>query len=167
MTHASYNFAKKLSDLKSYFSLKKGDYEWPNLKWIPVDHILSNAKASITSKRIYTSTQVAFLQYTSGSTADPKGVMVSHQNLAHNLDYQHVEFLHSVHDFRVVSWLPQYHDMGLIGCYFIVIYGGGSGYFMSPATFLKDPPSVFRLISRVKATANSVNCIVMHILSWK
>lgn len=157
LTHASYNFAKKLSDLKSYFSLKKGDYDWPNLKWIAVDHILNNAKSTITTRTIYPSTQLAFLQYTSGSTADPKGVMVSHQNLAHNLSYQKAEFPHGAQDYRLVSWLPQYHDMGLIGSYFFCIYAGGSGYFLSPVTFLKDPTSVLRLISKVKATVNPVS----------
>jgi len=164
LTHASYNFAKKLSDLKSYFSLKKGDYEWPNLKWIPVDQILTNAKSTIATRRIHTSTQLAFLQYTSGSTADPKGVMVSHQNLAHNLSYQHAEFPHDGQDYRLVSWLPQYHDMGLIGSYFFCIYVGGSGYFLSPVTFLKDPPSVLRLISKVKATVNPVSKATVEML---
>lgn len=154
LTHASYNFAKKLSDLKGYFSLKKSEYEWPNLKWITVDHILNNSKNTIGTKRINAQTQLAFLQYTSGSTSDPKGVMVSHGNLAHNLNHQVT--LWKMKDKVNVSWLPQYHDMGLIGAYFATLYSGGSGNYMSPSTFLKDPISWLKLCSQVKATMTQV-----------
>jgi len=95
--------------------------------------------------------------------------MVSHQNLAHNLTYEHADMINSFrtttgdHDCRIVSWLPQYHDMGLIGCYLVTIYSGGSAHFMSPVTFLKDPPCVFRLITKVKGTLYSVSNLIYSV----
>jgi acyl-CoA synthetase (AMP-forming)/AMP-acid ligase II len=65
-------------------------------------------------------------QYTSGSTSEPKGVMITHANLAANLTAI-VTALEAGRDTVVVSWLPQYHDMGLIGSYLGALYCGGSG----------------------------------------
>ena len=62
--------------------------------------------------------EVAFLQYTSGSTSEPKGVMISHFNLAHN-EMLIQKALQTDNNTVNVSWLPQYHDMGLIGSIFI------------------------------------------------
>ena len=63
---------------------------------------------------------LAFLQYTSGSTSEPKGVMISHGNLAHNLSTI-VAALGADQDTSCVAWLPQYHDMGLIGSFLGVV----------------------------------------------
>jgi acyl-CoA synthetase (AMP-forming)/AMP-acid ligase II len=65
-------------------------------------------------------------QYTSGSTSEPKGVMITHGNLTHNLRCI-VKALSAGCDTVVVSWLPQYHDMGLIGSYLGCLYCGGTG----------------------------------------
>ncbi len=97
------------------------------------------------------STDLAFLQYTSGSTSEPKGVMISHHNLADNLT-KITNSLKAVDDTVVVSWLPQYHDMGLIGSYLGALYCGGSGYYMSPFTFLQRPVIWIEAISRFQAT---------------
>lgn len=81
---------------------------------------------------------LAFLQYTSGSTATPKGVMVSHGNLIHNSALiQH----YSRTDERdvCVSWLPIYHDMGLIGGIIQPAYAGYPAVFMDPVQFLQFP----------------------------
>lgn len=94
---------------------------------------------------------LAFLQYTSGSTSDPKGVMISHGNLSHNLTIITNE-LNASDKTVVVSWLPQYHDMGLIGSYLGVIYCGGSGYYMSPMTFLQRPMIWIEAISKYHGT---------------
>ncbi len=94
---------------------------------------------------------LAFLQYTSGSTSAPKGVMISHHNLADNLTKITNE-LKAVDDTVVVSWLPQYHDMGLIGSYLGVLYCGGSGYYLSPLTFLQRPAIWIEAISRFRGT---------------
>jgi len=93
---------------------------------------------------------VAFLQYTSGSTASPRGVMVSHANLLHNLASA---FLLSRDGSRgpSVSWLPVTHDMGLIEGVLQPIYRGNPAYLMSPAAFLQRPLRWVAAISRYRA----------------
>lgn len=81
---------------------------------------------------------VAFLQYTSGSTGEPKGVMVTHANLMANHRMIHHAFGLS-EGLVVVSWLPIYHDMGLIGSLMQPLYEGGQCVLMSPAAFLQRP----------------------------
>ena len=81
---------------------------------------------------------IAFLQYTSGSTSSPKGVMVSHGNLLKNLE--HVGRAIGVQDSDVtVSWLPPYHDFGLIGGILNPLFWGHRCVFMRPASFLLNP----------------------------
>ncbi|HEV7683496.1 MAG TPA: fatty acyl-AMP ligase [Pyrinomonadaceae bacterium] len=93
----------------------------------------------------------AFLQYTSGSTTTPKGVMVSHRNLIQNSSYIHHCFNTSPAS-RGMFWLPFYHDMGLIGGLLQTLYCGGSAVLMTPAAFLQCPFRWLQAISRAKAT---------------
>jgi acyl-CoA synthetase (AMP-forming)/AMP-acid ligase II len=117
LTNSQYNFVKKIENLRSIFVSETR--KWPDLQWIQVDDTLKRGKskapqlAALDAVTIDIS-DVAFLQYTSGSTSDPKGVMISHLNLAHNLSMI-VKELDADTSTVVVSWLPQYHDMGLIG----------------------------------------------------
>ena len=90
---------------------------------------------------------LAFLQYTSGSTADSKGVMVTHGNLLHNSALIHRCF-GSTPESRGVFWLPLYHDMGLIGGVLQTLYCGGSSTLLSPVAFLQRPLRWLRAISR-------------------
>ncbi|GCE27475.1 hypothetical protein KDA_29590 [Dictyobacter alpinus] len=97
------------------------------------------------------SATLAFLQYTSGSTGVPKGVMVNHGNLMHNLSLverycQHPAAAHGV------TWLPLYHDLGLIGGVLQPLYAGYESTIMAPATFLQRPHRWLQAISRTKAT---------------
>ena len=94
---------------------------------------------------------LAFLQYTSGSTAAPKGVMVSHGNLLHNLAYLNECEGNDV-DSCSVSWLPVYHDMGLIEGVLLPAFGGYPAYLMSPMAFLQGPLRWLKAISRYRAT---------------
>ncbi|MBV8317834.1 MAG: AMP-binding protein, partial [Planctomycetaceae bacterium] len=94
---------------------------------------------------------LAFLQYTSGSTADSKGVMVTHGNLLHNSALIHRCF-ESTPEGRGVFWLPLYHDMGLIGGVLQTLYCGGSSTLLSPVAFLQRPIRWLRAISRTRAT---------------
>jgi acyl-CoA synthetase (AMP-forming)/AMP-acid ligase II len=80
----------------------------------------------------------AFLQYTSGSTSKPKGVIVSHYNLVHNSNLINKYFGHTP-EYLKVSWLPPFHDMGLIGEVLQCLYAGIPLVFMSPSAFLKKP----------------------------
>lgn len=92
-----------------------------------------------------------FLQYTSGSTTDPRGVMVSHANLLANAEAV-VDHGHAV----AVSWLPQHHDMGLIGYYINVVLSGGCTYGFSPGSFIKRPALWLETITRYSGTASSI-----------
>src|SRR6185295_17865551 len=83
-------------------------------------------------------TSTAFLQYTSGSTSEPKGVIVSHANLAANLGMIQEAFGQDEHSI-VVGWLPLYHDMGLIGNVLQPLWSGGRCILMSPVAFLQRP----------------------------
>lgn len=94
---------------------------------------------------------IAFLQYTSGSTSRPKGVCVSHDNLVANcravVDHERPV---------AVTWLPQHHDMGLIGYYIYIALSGGTTWGLSPRSFIQHPAIWLDLISRHRATATSV-----------
>ncbi|MFF4215406.1 aminotransferase class I/II-fold pyridoxal phosphate-dependent enzyme [Streptomyces nondiastaticus] len=96
---------------------------------------------------------LAFLQYTSGSTADPKGVMVTHSNLVRNLRSIHLRLEHDEHS-GMVSWLPPYHDMGLIGGILTPLYGGFPAHLMAPATFVRRPLLWLDTLSRTRASTS-------------
>jgi len=94
---------------------------------------------------------LAYLQYTSGSTATPKGIMVSHRNLLHNSAYLDAGWQHT-EESRVVSWLPHFHDMGLVYGIVQPLYKGLPAYLMPPAVFLQRPLLWLRAISQYRAT---------------
>jgi natural product biosynthesis luciferase-like monooxygenase protein/FkbM family methyltransferase len=96
---------------------------------------------------------LAFLQYTSGSTADPKGVMVSHGNLLHNEEMIRRAFDQSERSV-IVGWLPLYHDMGLIGNVLQPLWVDAPCILMSPAAFLQRPVRWLRAISRYRGTTS-------------
>ena len=96
---------------------------------------------------------VAFLQYTSGSTATPKGVMVSHGNLMHNLGYAY-HCAENDAETVSVSWLPVYHDMGLVNGVLLPVYGGYPSYVMPPAAFVQRPFRWLQAITRYRATTS-------------
>jgi amino acid adenylation domain-containing protein/non-ribosomal peptide synthase protein (TIGR01720 family) len=96
---------------------------------------------------------LAFLQYTSGSTSAPRGVRVTHANLLHNEALIRNAF-EQTEDSVVVSWLPLYHDMGLIGNVLQPLFAGGRTILMSPAAFLQRPVRWLEAISRYRATTS-------------
>ncbi|MET0626705.1 MAG: condensation domain-containing protein, partial [Pyrinomonadaceae bacterium] len=96
---------------------------------------------------------LAFLQYTSGSTAAPKGVMVTHGNLLRNEELIRRAF-GQTEESVIVGWLPVYHDMGLIGNVLQPVYVGARCVLMSPAAFLQQPARWLRAISRYGATTS-------------
>jgi fatty-acyl-CoA synthase len=96
---------------------------------------------------------VAFLQFTSGSTSRPKGVSITHGNLAANIRCVMELGLHAKGGEDVgVSWLPLYHDMGLIGFVLSPVMHQVSSVFLPPLLFLKRPASWFQAITRHKGT---------------
>ncbi|BBZ45911.1 fatty acyl-AMP ligase [Mycobacterium parmense] len=118
-----------------------GSPQLPELPWFGTDGARDFGGAPVAD----TPGRVLFLQYTSGSTSDPKGVIVSHANVIANASaYPGREV--------AVSWLPQHHDMGLISAYLFITVIGGTTHAMSPEDFLKRPSAWLRLISQVRAT---------------
>ncbi|MEM9194687.1 MAG: fatty acyl-AMP ligase [Myxococcota bacterium] len=95
---------------------------------------------------------VAFLQFTSGSTSAPKGVIVTHENLAENSYAVMREGLNSDEQDRGLSWLPLFHDMGLIGFVIAPISHRVPVSFLSPIMFLKRPASWLEYLSKHRAT---------------
>ncbi|RDV15369.1 AMP-binding protein [Pontibacter diazotrophicus] len=96
---------------------------------------------------------LAFLQYTSGSTSLPKGVMVSHQNLLHNLGLIEASFGQSSAS-ETVIWLPPYHDMGLIGGILQPLYTGNPVTLIPHLMFLQRPVRWLQAITRYQATTS-------------
>ena len=94
---------------------------------------------------------IAFLQYTSGSTGNPKGVVLTHANLIANIRGMSDAVQASTNDV-FVSWLPLYHDMGLIGAWFAALYLGFPTVLMSPLAFLSHPSRWLWAIHRHRGT---------------
>ncbi|MDJ0796946.1 MAG: fatty acyl-AMP ligase [Calothrix sp. MO_167.B12] len=114
---------------------------------------IDNNKADDWQPLSIDSDTLAFLQYTSGSTGTPKGVMVSHGNLLHNCAVIHKCFQDTSNSLGV-SWLPPYHDMGLIGGILQPLYVGAPMILMPPVVFLQKPIRWLQAISRYKATTS-------------
>jgi len=96
---------------------------------------------------------LAFLQYTSGSTGSPRGVMVTHRNIVANEELIRRAFDQSESSI-IVSWLPLYHDMGLIGGVLQPLFVGASCVLMSPVSFLQRPRRWLEVITEYRATTS-------------
>jgi acyl-CoA synthetase (AMP-forming)/AMP-acid ligase II len=121
------------------------------LVWIEIDNIDQKSEGAILPAPIPET--LALLQYTSGSTHSPKGVMLTHANLIANNRMIADAFGHD-QSTRGVSWLPLFHDMGLIGHVLQPIYFGGLSVLMSPLSFLQRPCRWLEAISTWKATTS-------------
>lgn len=146
-----------------------------------IDNKLSTNASNLWLTPKIDDNQIAFIQYTSGSTSDPKGVIVSHGNLIHNQQMIKTSFGHSEKTI-FSSWLPLYHDMGLIGNVLQPIYLGILGVFMSPLAFIQKPLRWLQAISQYKATTSGApnfaydlcvqkfdpsQCIGLDLSSWE
>jgi acyl-CoA synthetase (AMP-forming)/AMP-acid ligase II len=136
-----------LADSKGLFALAS---DLLNMRWVATDEIGAELAPHWRDPGVTRST-LALLQYTSGSTAEPKGVMISHGNLLHNSDYINRLFA-LMADSVTVTWLPAYHDMGLTNGIIQPVYKGRPCYLMSPVSFLMRPIRWLEAISRYKAT---------------
>lgn len=126
--------------------------ELATIPWLTTDNIDSNLSSDWQEVRLEKDT-LAFLQYTSGSTGTPKGVMITHGNLLSNQRLIKTGFGNSEKTIGV-SWLPLFHDMGLIGKVLQPLYLGIPSILMSPVTFLQKPVYWLQAISRYKATCS-------------
>ncbi|WP_040795490.1 fatty acyl-AMP ligase [Nocardia higoensis] len=117
-------------------------------EWIAVDEIDTRAGEFVS--RPGDPDAVAFLQYTSGSTAAPKGVLVTHRNLIANQEMIRRAFGHDESS-TFVAWAPHYHDQGLIGNILQPLYLGSASVLMAPVSFIRRPLLWLDAISRYRA----------------
>nr|GFA86118.1 acyl carrier protein-like protein [Tanacetum cinerariifolium] len=139
---------------------RKSMASWPNLPWLHTDSWIKNSKGCkisyddirilINESRVLPK-DLCFLQFTSGSTGDAKGVMITNSGLTHNVKLMRKVYK-STSKMVGVSWLPQYHDMGLIGGLLTTLVSGGTMILFSPITFIKNPLLWLQTMSRYHAT---------------
>lgn len=127
----------------------QGGAAFAGLKWIPLESALS-ARTPIEPVPL-TSSDLAVVQYTSGSTENPKGVCLSHRNICHNIHAQLISFQYQDND-TGLSWLPFTHDMGLVGAVLPALAAGNPFYFMAPDKFIEKPLRWLMAIGRFGAT---------------
>ncbi|KAK1288657.1 4-coumarate--CoA ligase-like 1 [Acorus calamus] len=136
----------------------KSSARWPDLPWIHTDGLIKNSRKASTesSEDVIDHSEpqpsdLCFLQFTSGSTGEAKGVMITHGGLIHNVKLMRRRYK-STSRTVLVSWLPQYHDMGLIGGLFTALVSGGTAVLFSPMTFIKNPLLWLQTMSSYRAT---------------
>jgi thioester reductase-like protein len=147
LTSRDYHASLKTNLARSGVSTSGVDVDYISaLPWIPTEEFVDPPR----NLPPIAASEVLFLQYTSGSTMEPKGVVVSHQNILATCPLV-IENAAPI----VVSWLPQYHDMGLIGCYLYPALRGGTTYGFSPTDFIQRPVLWFETISKYRATSTA------------
>ena len=127
--------------------------DWQGIPWLTTDNIPADISPDDWQAPAISGDAVAFLQYTSGSTSAPKGVVLTHANLLHNLEHVRRCFEQG-EDTLSVIWLPPYHDMGLIGGILQPFYANYLAILMSPLDFLQRPFRWVQAISRYGATTS-------------
>jgi acyl-CoA synthetase (AMP-forming)/AMP-acid ligase II/acyl carrier protein len=137
-----------LNKIKNNNKIKNKDFI-NSVNWIIIDEIPDELAAQWKQPSV-NHNDLAFLQYTSGSTGNPKGVMVSHGNILHNCKTMRVSFGLKP-NISTVSWLPMYHDMGLIGCILTPLNMKGRMAFMTPTDFLEKPVRWLKAITKFKS----------------
>ena len=119
-------------------------------EWVFTDDLMAAPPAPAAIRRHKDSVETAYLQYTSGSTSQPKGVMISHLNLTTNLRAINNCFGRTAED-TSVTWLPHYHDMGLVDGLLSPLFTGGTGFVISPLLFITKPFLLLQTISTYQA----------------
>ncbi|XP_057452599.1 uncharacterized protein LOC130744429 [Lotus japonicus] len=159
LSTVAYHSAVRVGLVKTFMSLTgkngKSSARWPNLPWLHTDSWVNSSKCSdmegLDDQCESKPADISFLQFTSGSTGDAKGVMITHGGLIHNVKLMRSRYK-STSRTVLVSWLPQYHDMGLIGGLFTALVSGGTAFLFSPMTFIKKPLLWLEIISKYQAT---------------
>lgn len=131
-----------------------GQFNVNNLFCLQTDRLKSSSFIEGFKAKNIENNGVAYLQYTSGSTGDPKGVMISHANLVANHAHITKTFSHNESTLGL-SWVPPYHDLGLVGNILQTIYAGCMSILFSPFDFLKNPMQWLYLISKYRVTISS------------
>lgn len=157
LTSRGYTRARRLGAVKSLVGTHTVD--WPkDLRWEVLPRGLGGRRTRSLGSRSEAAGDwapnadtPALLQYTSGSTSDPKGVIITHGNLAHQLDFNR-RHLNLNLGSRAVCWVPPYHDFGLISAILSALAGNGELTMMSPLSFIQRPALWFDVMDRVRAT---------------
>ena len=147
LTNIDYQASLKTNLARSGVTASGVDIDYiSGLPWIATEDFVD----TISGQPPVDPSKILFLQYTSGSTMEPKGVIVTHENILNTcpLVIDHPAPV-------VVSWLPQYHDMGLIGCYLYPALKGGTTYGFAPMDFIQRPILWFNAITTYHATATA------------
>lgn len=121
-----------------------------NMEWFPTDTLPDEWAKDWQEPNINRET-VTYLQYSSGSTGDPKGIMVSHGNMLDNSSIICERLQHTQDDVSV-SWLPIFHDLGLIGCVIQPMYVGFHAVSLSPYQYVVNPYLWLKAIDRFRGT---------------
>jgi acyl-CoA synthetase (AMP-forming)/AMP-acid ligase II len=118
---------------------------------INVDNLKN--KNAFTSPDDINENTIALLQYTSGSTGNPKGVIITHKNLLSNVECIKQAFCQDKNSI-ILNWLPLYHDMGLVGSVLFPLYLGVRSILISPVQFAENPIRWLKAISKYKVTTS-------------
>jgi acyl-CoA synthetase (AMP-forming)/AMP-acid ligase II len=151
LTNREYDTASKLGTFSSFFA-RTPTAGWPKgVRWFCSDGAPAAPAAGRPGALAHVATapaDIAFFQYSSGSTSAPKAVMISHGNLRCQLRTWDSIAPGDV----MVSWLPSYHDMGLVGFIVVPAFTGARCVSMSPISFIKDAAVWMRTASKYRAT---------------
>jgi acyl-CoA synthetase (AMP-forming)/AMP-acid ligase II len=131
--------------------LMGGEHQLGRVPWMTTDELSAGDPAE--AERIVDPGDVAVLQYTSGSTGSPRGVMLTHHNLLVNTRLIASSLAHTSES-RLYHWLPPYHDLGLIGGILQPSYLGICGYLASPLSFIKRPRRWLEAVTRFGITTS-------------
>jgi len=140
------------STIESAGSLMEHAPELRGMEWLAPEHVADAAATRWNDPRCAPD-DAALIQYTSGSTGFPRGVVLSHRNLLHNSAMIAERVEHGAES-RGVIWLPPYHDLGLIGGILQPLFLGARILLMAPVTFLKNPLVWLRAISEFRGTTS-------------
>lgn len=125
--------------------------EFPQMRWLSTDLVdIAKADEWAGAPDIHED-DIAYLQYTSGSTSTPKGVMITHKNIKANSAVIYQGFGYDSNSVEV-TWMPYFHDYGLVDGLIQPLYVGIPCYILSPLTFLRRPERWLEVISRVRGT---------------
>ncbi|PPL03100.1 type I polyketide synthase [Parapedobacter indicus] len=122
-----------------------------SLPIVAADRLSENQSSSCSLPDILPH-HTAYIQYTSGSTSMPKGVVLRHENVIANL-FQMYQVFQRSERVRVAGWIPLHHDMGLVGHLFTALYETGTAILLPPTSFIAKPDSWLRAIDTYKANS--------------
>ena len=136
---------------------------------IATDEIVASGGSADTSLDLPQTVEpcgLAFLQYTSGTSGNPRGVMLTHSNLMHNLQAL-TQAMDSSDTDVIVNWVPLYHDMGLIGSVLQAIYTGFLCVLMPPLSFIQKPIRWLKAISRYRGSISPAPCFAFGLCAQR